>query len=199
MGVAMAQQYTRKMIRDMLVQMLEEMSLDKITVKDLVTRCQINRNTFYYYYPDLYAIVTEIFTAEMERVIDEYNDTRSWEESFLLAARFALEHKRAVYHVYNSIRKEELERYLLSVAGNVMTRYVQTVSRGIHASDIDKAIIAAFYQGALTELLMHWISGGMKQDPEKLVRRIGQLFDGNIELSLRRSAALPIERWNAEP
>ena len=30
----------------------------------------------------------------------------------------------------------------------------------------------------------------MKEDPDTIIRRIGQLFDGNIELSLKRSANL---------
>jgi probable dihydroxyacetone kinase regulator len=186
----MAQQYTRKVIREVFVQMLNERPLNKITVKDIVTACEINRNTFYYYYPDLYAILTEIFQTELQTVIDEYNDTLSWEESFLAATKFALENKVAIYHVYNSIRKEELEKYLFNVAGNVMTRYVEDASKGLKASGDDKKIIVSFYQSALTEMLLHWISSGMKEDPQKVIHRIGLLFDGNVALSLERSAKL---------
>ncbi len=186
----MAQPYTRKKIRDVFVQMLNERPLNKITVKDIVTACEINRNTFYYYYADLYAIISEIFQTELQKVIDEYNDTRSWEESFLVATEFALENKKAIYHVYNSMQREELEKYLLGIAGNVMTPYVETVSRGIPASDGDKRIIVAFYQCALTEMVLHWVASGMREEPEKIIRRIGLLFNGNIEMSLRRSAEL---------
>ena len=42
----MAQQYTRKVIRETFLQMLGEMPLDKITVKDIVLRCNINRKFF---------------------------------------------------------------------------------------------------------------------------------------------------------
>jgi AcrR family transcriptional regulator len=76
----LAQQYTRKMIRDVFVQMLNDHPLNKITVRDIVTACEINRNTFYYHYPDIYAILSEIFQTEIKKVIDEYNDTRSWED-----------------------------------------------------------------------------------------------------------------------
>ena len=31
---------------------------------------------------------------------------------------------------------------------------------------------------------------GMKEDPETAIRRIGQLFDGNIVMSLKRSAGM---------
>lgn len=186
----MAQQYTRMMIRDTFVKMLGEMPLDKITVKDIVLRCEINRNTFYYHYADIYAILTEVFETELEKVVAEYNATLSWEEGFIMATRFALENRRAVYHVYNSLRREELERYLYNVAGGIMTSYVDRVAEDIPAQPDDKRMIAMFYQSALTEMVIRWIAGGMKDDPEAMIRRIGRLFDGNIELSLRRSAGL---------
>lgn len=186
----MAQQYTRKMIREVLVRMLNERPLNKITVKDIVTECEINRNTFYYYYSDIYAILRELFQMELQKVIDEYNDTLSWEESFLLATKFALENKKAVYHIYHSLQRDEMEQYLYEVAGNVMQRYIETLSQGIRASESDKKLIATFYQSALTEMLLHWIASGMEEKPEKIIRRIGKLFDGNIALSLKRSAEL---------
>ncbi|MDA3733259.1 TetR-like C-terminal domain-containing protein [Niameybacter massiliensis] len=190
----MAQQYTRKVIRDAFVQMLNERPLNKITVKDIVTVCEINRNTFYYYYPDLYALLEELFQTEFQKVREEYNASLSWEESFLVATHFALQNKKAIYHVYNSLQKEELEKYLYNVAENVMSRYVEEMSRDIPAADSDKRLIVTFYQSALTEMLLHWIGSGMKEDPEKVIHRIGLLFDGNIALSLQRSASLK-DKW----
>ena len=45
--------FTKKAIRDSLVKLLNEKPLSKITVRDIVDDCGVNRNTFYYYYPDL--------------------------------------------------------------------------------------------------------------------------------------------------
>ena len=88
------------------------------------------------------------------------------------------------------MQKEELEDYLFNVSGNIMSRYVEKVSDGISASSGDKKLISSFYQCALTEMVLRWIASGMKEDPDTIVRRIGQLFDGHIALSLKRSAGL---------
>lgn len=186
----MAQQYTKKRIREVFIDMLNDIPIKDITVKEIVSRCEINRNTFYYHYHDVYAVLTEIFEMEIQKVIDEYNDTLSWEEGFLKATSFAQNNKRAIFHVYHSIRKEELERYIFNVSGSVMERYVMRRSENINASKEDIKLIAFLYQSALTQMVMHWIAEGMKEDPEKIIRRVGELFDGNIELSLRRSEAL---------
>ena len=186
----MAQQYTKKKIREEFIKILNERPLNKITVKDIASACDINRNTFYYYYTDIYAILSEIFQTELQIVIDEYNDTLSWEESFIVATKFSLQNKTAIYHVYNSMQKEELEDYLFNVSGNIMSRYVEKVSDGISASSGDKKLIASFYQCALTEMVLRWIASGMKEDPDTIIRRIRRLFDGHIALSLKRSAGL---------
>ena len=186
----MAQQYTKKIIREEFIKILNERPLNKITVKDIASACDINRNTFYYYYTDIYAILSEIFQTELQIVIDEYNDTLSWEESCIVATKVALENKIAINHVYNSIQREELEDYIYNVSGHVMNRYVEKLSDGISASSGDKKLISSFYQCALTEMVLRWIASGMKEDPDTIVRRIGQLFDGHIALSLKRSAGL---------
>ncbi len=186
----MAQQYTKKKIREEFIKILNERPLNKITVKDIASACEINRNTFYYYYTDVYALLSELFQTELQTVTDEYNDTFSWEESFIVATKFALENKIAINHVYNSIQREELEDYIYNVSGHVMNRYVEKLSDGISASSGDKKLISSFYQCALTEMVLRWIASGMKEDPDTIVRRIGQLFDGHIALSLKRSAGL---------
>ena len=186
----MVQQYTKKNIREEFIKILNERPLNKITVKDIASACEINRNTFYYYYTDVYALLSELFQTELQTVIDEYNDTFSWEESFIVATKVALENKIAINHVYNSMQREELEDYIYNVSGHVMNRYVEKLSDGISASSGDKKLISSFYQCALTEMVLRWIASGMKEDPDTIVRRIGQLFDGHIALSLKRSAGL---------
>lgn len=186
----MARQYTKNLIREVFVEMLNEQPLDKITVTDIADKCDINRNTFYYHYTDIYEILSEIFNRELQRVIEEYNETLSWEESFLVAVRFALENRKAIYHVYHSLRREELEDYIYEVSGNIMIRYIEGVSESNSASSGDKKLIATFYQSALTEMVLRWIDNGMKENPEIIIRRIGQLFNGNIALSLQRSKEL---------
>lgn len=186
----MAPNYTKEMINKVFIKLLNEKPLQKITVKEITTECEINRNTFYYHYEDIYALLSEIFQMELERVLEEYNDKLSWEDSFMLAAKFSLENKRAIFHVYNSMQREELTNYVSKVAGNVMMRYVERVGEQIDATEEDKKLIAYFYQCALTEMVLNWVATGMKDDPETIIRRIGLLFDGNIELSLKRSEEL---------
>ena len=186
----MVRKYTKKLIYDVFIDLLNKKPLDKITVTEISEICDINRNTFYYHYQDIYEIISEIFQTELKKAIDEYNDTLEWEESFLIAAEFALKNRKAIYNIYNSMSREALEKYIYDVAGNTMERYVYKKSKEYSASIGDIKLISTFYQCALTEMVLRWVAGGMKETPEIVIKRIGQLFNGNIATSLERSENL---------
>lgn len=51
---------TKKIIKNTLVDMLEDMDINKITVSSLCKRAEINRSTFYNYYDDIYDLLKKI-------------------------------------------------------------------------------------------------------------------------------------------
>ena len=59
------QKNTKELISIAFLKLLNEKPFDKITIKDIVVECNINRNTFYYYYSDVYDLLEEIFKKEM--------------------------------------------------------------------------------------------------------------------------------------
>lgn len=185
----MAQPYTKNIIKQVFIKQLNEMPLNKITVKSIVDECQINRNTFYYHYSDIYAVLEEIFAEEVEKGIEDYNDSLSWEEAFIRSANFAFENKKAIYHIYHSMQREQLEKYLFNTAGYVMNRYVKRINDSIGADKEDEQFIAFFYQCAMTQIVLKWVEKGMSEDILTIIHKTQKIFDGNIEAMLKRSKA----------
>lgn len=186
----MAKNYTRNLIRKEFINLLNKKSLHNITVTEIARECKIERKTFYYHYENLPQLIKEIFDEELEKVIEEFNETLSWEESFILAAKFILDNKKVVKHMYESDYKIELEKYIFSISGEIMRKYVRRVAVDTKAKEIDIKLIAYFYQCALSSSLIQWVATDMKTDPKAIARRIGELMDGNILFSLKRSENL---------
>ena len=188
----MAKQYTKNLIKREFLKLLEEESFNNITIAMLAERCEISRNTFYYHYEDIYMLVREILRDELEKVDEEFNETFSWEESLLHAVSFLLKNKKAAQNLFRSIDKKEIDSYLYKICESVMSRYVdnECQSKTIEAKEYDKRLVTDFYRAALVGLLDKWIQDGMKESPDKVIFRIGKLFDGNIERSLRISENL---------
>ena len=140
---------TKNAIMSSLVKLLNEKPLDKITVKDIVLDCGINRNTFYYHYHDIYDLLKDIFIIETEKALKLAGEKKSWQEGFLYSAQFILKNKRAVYHVYSSANRDELEHYMYSIAGAIMTGFVRREAEGLDASEEDIKLLAMFYKHAV--------------------------------------------------
>ena len=181
-------QFTEKAIREAFIKLLNERPLDKITIKDIVEECGVARNTFYYHFADIPALLENVINGEIQRVLSNTETEQAWEDAFISGAQFALENKRFIYHAYKSVRHEEVERYLNSVAGEIMCRFVTRVAEEIPVSREDKLLIAEFYKSALVGMITGWLDQGMKTDPVPIIKRLGVMLEGNIELSLRRVA-----------
>ena len=178
---------TKNAIMSSLVKLLNEKPLDKITVKDIVEDCGINRNTFYYHYHDIYDLLKDIFSIETEKALELAGEKKSWQEGFLYSAQFILQNKRAVYHVYSSANRDQLERYMYSITGAIMTGFVRRESEGLDASEEDIKLLASFYKHAVVGIYKEWLQNGLKGDPEEFILRIGRLLDGNIRRSLEKA------------
>ncbi len=75
-------QYTKIALIQSFIKLLNETPMDKITVKDIVEDCGVNRNTFYYYFSDIYAMLEEVFISETQSALEGQKNYDSWQESF---------------------------------------------------------------------------------------------------------------------
>lgn len=181
-------QLTERAIEKSFIRLLNEVPFDKITVKDIVEDCGIDRNTFYYHYEDIFDLLHKVFEKRAAEVLAEGIAQNDWQESFLRCTLYALENRREIYHIYNSVDRCQLERFLYNVAGEIMLSYVRAQAEGMQVSVDDIGTIADFYKCALVGIVLEWLDGGMKQEPEEFIRRVGFLQEGSIARMLARAA-----------
>ncbi len=105
------------------------------------------------------------------------------------ASRFAREHKRAVYHIYTSSHRLELEKHVDRISGEMMRSYVEAQGpRLARERGGTKSSCATSTASASRTIFYEWLENGMKEDLEAQIRRLSLLFTGNIRASLSRVA-----------
>ena len=62
---------TKEALGNALKKMLAIKPIDKITVKDLVEECGVNRQTFYYHFDDVYDLMEWVFEEDANRVLPD--------------------------------------------------------------------------------------------------------------------------------
>ena len=165
----MAKQYTKNLIKEEFMKLLEEKSFNLITISEIADKCEINRNTFYYHYEDIYTLVKEILADEIKKVDQEFDSSSSWEKSLITVSSFFLDNKKAAQNLFKSIDKKDTDAYLYKICESVMSKYIENecLSKNIEATEEDKALVTNFYRIALVGLLDKWVLDGMETNYRK--------------------------------
>lgn len=180
-------QTTKNAIRKGFLALLEQRPLDKISVVDIAEHCGVNRNTFYYYYCDIYALVREVLETELDSVINAQPPCEDWCQLMLRVADFMRSNRRAVYHLYQSNQRELLEKAYYQVAYQVVQGLLRRTAEGLPVAEEDIQSLAGLYTATLVGLMQSWLLNGMKQSEEQFLRRVSRLTEGTMRQALERS------------
>ena len=176
------QKKTREEIKRACLKLLDELPLSQVTVKAIVQECGINRNSFYYYFTDVPALLEEIVMDNADKLIAEYSDVASLEECLVAATRFARENKRIVLHIYRSARRDLFEQYLSRVCHDVVVSYsagvYESLPEGKAIAEDDKELMIRYYQCELFGQIVLWLESDMKYDIQKQFSRLLELRSG---------------------
>ena len=141
--------FTKKAIMEAFLHLIEKKPLDKITVRDLVDECGVNRNTFYYYFQDIYAVLEEYCETSVAALAKENSPKALLCGLFRLSHTLAKERPRAAKMLAFSLGHEGLERYFGS-------RLEPVLRERIHQStgEVPSATMLRFLRHALIGLCL---------------------------------------------
>lgn len=179
-------QTTKKALAASLKKLLAEKPLDKITVIDIVEDCEVNRQTFYYHFKDIYDLVEWIYTSEATKALAGKKTYNTWQQGFLQIFQYVLDNKAFVVNTYHSINREHLQKYLYNETYLLLMGVIEEKAAGMSVRDDDKAFIADFYKYAFVGLMLEWIGTGMKENPPAIIERLSTLIFGDIAGALEK-------------
>lgn len=177
-------EYTRGFIIKAFSQLLDEKPMNKITVKDIVERCGINRNTFYYHFRDISALLREMMEEKTDQLIENHYRPDQPMECIRPMVQYGLSHKQAVLHVYQGIPRETFLPYMDRAALRLVQNYFS--AEGVPLQDKNAEILIHFYKCAIVGLLLDWLDNGLQDDIMEIVQRICILLKGTGRSALRR-------------
>ena len=179
-------QTTKRALAASLKHLLLQKPLDKITVIDIVDDCEVNRQTFYYHFKDIYDLIEWTCLDEAAKALNGKKTYDTWQQGFLQLFEAVLENKPFILNVYHSVSREQVERYLYKVTYGLLIGVVEEKAAGMNVRDEDKKFIADFYKFGFVGLMLDWIRGGMKEDPRKIVSHLSTLIHGDITRALNK-------------
>lgn len=172
-----------------LKKMLMKKTLDKITITDIVNDCGVSRQAFYYHFSDIYNIVEWIFIQETENALRNHQDINTWQTGYCNLLYWLRDNKTLVTNTYKSVQREYVENFMYNVLFDHIFRVVEAQSEGMFIDKPQKEFVAKFFTLAFNSIGLDWIHEGMKENPEKVVKRIDILIKGDFKKALENMEA----------
>ena len=175
---------TKKAFSVSLKKILMTKPLNKITIIDITEDCGVNRQTFYYHFRDIYALIEWIYSNEAQKALDGKKTYATWQEGFLQIFNYILENKNFVTRTFYSLSREYLENYLYDETYNLLMGVIEEKATEYSVKNRDKQFIADFYKYGFVGLVLNWIGTGMKEKPETIIKKLNILIHGDISKAL---------------
>lgn len=174
---------SKRMLKQGLSELLREKKFNKISVKEITERMDMNRGTFYLHYPDTHALLESLesdMLADAQKMIDEYLpevDGTTLQPVFEPVLDYIVEHKDICLALFtdNSAGAfiEKLYDLIYSnCAGAIRAKY--------HSGSAEQlSYLVSFITYGLIGLIKGWFDGNMKLPKADVVAMADKLVDGS--------------------
>ena len=168
----------KQMIAETLVKLLEQKSVDKITVKELVDACGISRQGFYYHFQDIMEVIEWITSQAIQRAVDVSLAAATPQEAVKAVILTLRKNGKLIQHLMASQRRAEIERLLVMSARTYLEKVLRAKATGlaIRPSDLEAAI--RFYSYGLVGMLVETLE--QQIDADAAADQFCRLLTGDI-------------------
>jgi AcrR family transcriptional regulator len=168
---------TRTLLRDALVELIEDRGFDRVTVGDLCSKAMVSRAAFYRNYRDKYALVEQIFDEAMAQLTA--TDTRS------PGTRFAefMGHIDAYHRLYAALLGRRGSPWFADRMRAALATMTSGHFPGQTADGLAPSVVAAMF----TQSILWWLEHDRPCPPAEIASRSARLIRAVIEAEAANS------------
>ena len=170
-----------------LKKLLSTRKLDKITVKDIAEDCGVNRQTFYYYFRDIYDLLEWNFCDATECLIRSGLDHGDWRSGVKAVTEYLKENRTLVWNAYHSISHESVSDFLKRTLRPHILSAVREEAKGLEWEPCQENVdfVADIFTLTAAGIVMEWIGTQRMEGTEERLNELFTAMDGSVSLMLR--------------
>ena len=166
---------TKCILADSFKNLLKTYTLNKITIKALVDNCNLNRQTFYYHFKDIYDLIHWIISSEIDQVFSDSLSITNWNQYLLELLKYFHLNKVFYLNIFYSLKYKCLEEKIVSYCRKKLNILIEANDVNFKLAKSEKKFLSDFYSYALTGIFLNWIKTGINESPEKMINIISRL------------------------
>ena len=163
------------------LEMTGKKGIDKITIKDLVEKCGISRQAFYYHFRDILDVIEYILQSSADRLMECCLSAPSVQDALYLFVDFSIENHTFIQRLLDSRQRDSMENLLFHTFHSYMEEMYQNKASEIPINYHDLKVALDFYTYGIAGLLMENINRNTL-DRTVLADQMYRLLAGQIIL-----------------
>lgn len=175
--------YTKMVIIQSLLHLMEENPLSKITVTDICKLADINRSTFYTYYTDPYDLLTQIEDELFEDIkgVLENSPVLDADFEFMVKILEYIAKNSALCKIIFSVHDDKaiLQRIINLAHDKSIAEYQSSAPKA--AKEVLE-LVFIFVSNGIVGIIQNWIQSNMKQDKKEVAELISKLSNHCVQL-----------------
>lgn len=169
----------KTVIADTFTHMLETEDLDKITVKSLIEKCQISRQTFYYHFHDIMDVLDWAFKKATQEVAEKSLKAENRMDAVRFFVSFVREHRSKLERLLYSRKWVQIEGMLVESAMMYLDTLVRVKAPDLSISYDDREVLLRFYASGMVGVLLQY-AGKQRVNEERLIMQIERIITGKM-------------------
>ena len=181
---------TKQELSAALKRLMESKPINRITIRELVESCGVNRKTFYYHFEDIYALLKWTLEQEALLLFDKYDLVHDNSKALEFVLDYVGENLAMLQNIVRSIGRSELGRFFFKDIYQPVYKLVCEVEqlRGLNAEEGYKAFLSKFLTEAVAGILLDCIERDVLDDRQRLARYITGTLSAAIPNALITAA-----------
>lgn len=177
---------TKEAFANALKQLMTVKPIGKITVKELVEICGVNRQTFYYHFDDVYDLLEWVFEEDANLVLPREVLYDHWKDDVLTFFTYLYDNKTFALNVYNSNSRLYMLRFLKKKLESCIRSFAIIVSEERNVGHSDFEFVVEFYANCVVGIISQWMDMNMTLPPNVTKDRLLRVLDNSIENIISR-------------
>lgn len=179
---------TKLLIANSLRKLMKKKSLDKIKIREIVEDCGVNRQTFYYHFQDIYALVEWIYTYDGMQIFNQYKEESEWMSVIRRMFDYLEVHQDEIKCVVNSKAEKFFYNFVHEKIGICARMVIEYISKGMTVDAQYKVFIADFYTFAVCDVVENWLRNrnATRMSSDELIHLFELTMLGNVKSALER-------------
>lgn len=173
--------YTKKVIKDSLIELLKTKEIHQVTVTDICKKADINRGTFYTHYKDAFDLFQSMEDELFEQILKYIEEIPMKEYNSLLLLKvleLIKENKDLCKVLFCNQRDSSILNHILNIANKI------DIGKLFNNNNLINEAIANYYMrysvGGCISIIETWLENDLPESPSELV----QIINGINKISI---------------